>query len=168
MTLVPIAINISEVQLIQGKLTERIESCVNKFGLEPNLFEFEIPEMALVQTSTQIRKNLMELHDFGSKLALDNFGLGLSSLNNLASLPLSTINIDPNLVQGFSAGINSSIINTIVGIGKSLKLKTVAKGVETLEQKEFIGRSGCDWAQGFLLGKPLSLESYKPEHKNGG
>ncbi len=162
----PISINISEVQLVQGKLTEKIEGCMNKFGLEPNLIEFEIPEMALVQANAQVHKNLMELNEFGAKLALDNFGLGLSSLNNLASLPLSTINLDPRLVQGFSSRINSSVINAIVGIGKSLKLKTVAKGIETIEQKKFIEHSGCDWAQGFLFGKPLSSEDLKLDLKN--
>lgn len=108
----------------------------------------------------------MELHEFGSKLALDNFGLGLSSLNNLARVPLSTLNIDPKLIQGFSAGINSTITNTIISIGKSLNLKTVAKGVETLEQKKLLEHTGCDWAQGYFFSKPLSVAKIKPLLQN--
>ena len=158
----PVCINLSQAQLLQGKLTEKVESYLSDFGLEANTFEFEIPEMALLHTSDQANKNLMELHDFGAKLALDNFGLGLSSLNNLARIPLSTLNIDPKLIQGFSAGINATITNTIIGIGKSLKLKTVAKGIETMEQQQFVAHTGCDWAQGYFVGKPLPPEKLKP------
>ena len=160
--LMPVCINLSQVQLLQGNLTEKVESYLSDFGLEANTFEFEIPEMALLHTSDQANKNLMELHDFGAKLALDNFGLGLSSLNNLARIPLSTLNIDPKLIQGFSAGINATITNTIIGIGKSLKLKTVAKGIETMEQQQFVAHTGCDWAQGYFVGKPLPPEKLKP------
>ena len=72
------------------------------------------------------------------------------------------INIDPKLIQGFSAGINATITNTIIGIGKSLKLKTVAKGIETMEQQQFVAHTGCDWAQGYFVGKPLPPEKLKP------
>ena len=164
---VPISINLSEAQLLQGRLTEKIEGCINKFGLEPDLFEFEIPEEALLQTSAQAYKNLMGLHELGSKLALDNFGMGLSSLNNLSRVPLSTLNIAPQLIQEFSAEINATIINTVIGIGKSLKLKTVAKGIETIEQRRFLEHSGCDWVQGYLFGKPLSAEKLKPMLRKG-
>ena len=165
--LVPFSINLSEVQLLQGRLAEKIEGCINKFGLEPDLFEFEIPEGALLQTSAQAYKNLMELHELGSKLALDNFGTGLSSLNNLARVPLSTLNIAPQLIQGFSVEINATITTTVIGIGKSLKLKTVAKGIETIEQRRFLEHSGCDWVQGYLFGRPLPAEKLKPILRKG-
>jgi diguanylate cyclase (GGDEF)-like protein/PAS domain S-box-containing protein len=160
--LIPVSINLSQAQLLQGKLTEKIESSLSKSGLKPELFEFEIPEIALTKTSEQGCKSIMELNDLGSKLALDNFGMGLSSLNKLASIPLSTLNIDPKLIQGFSGGINSTITNTIIGIGKSLNLMTVAKGIETMGQKEFVEHTGCDWAQGYFVSKPLSPEKLKP------
>jgi diguanylate cyclase (GGDEF)-like protein/PAS domain S-box-containing protein len=159
--LMPISINLSQAQLLQGKLTEKMESCINNAGLKPELFEFEIPEAALTQTSELSCKNIMELNEMGSKLALDNFGMGLSSLNKLASIPLNTLNIDPRLIQGFSSRINSTITNTIIGIGKSLKLNTVAKGIETAGQKEFVAHTGCDWAQGYFVSKPLSPEKLK-------
>ena len=158
MPLIPVSINISQIQLLQGKLTEKTEDCLNSFGLEPGMVEFEVPEMALSQTSKPVIKNLMELHELGLKLALDNFGLGFSSLNNIAHIPFSTLNIDPRLIQGFSSGVNSIITSTIIGIGKSLKLKTVAKGIETVAQKEFMEQTGCDWAQGYFVSKPLPGE----------
>jgi diguanylate cyclase (GGDEF)-like protein/PAS domain S-box-containing protein len=167
MSLMPVCINLSQAQLLQGKLTEKVESYLNDFGLEANSFEFEIPEMALLNTSEQANKNLMELHDFGAKLALDNFGLGLASLNNLARIPLSTLNIDPKLIQGFSTGINSTITNTIIGIGKNLKLKTVAKGIETIGQQQFVAHTGCDWAQGYFVSKPMPPEKLKPLLQKG-
>jgi len=160
MPVLPVSINLSGVQLAQEKLAEKIEGTINKWELEPGLFEFEIPEMSLLQTSKEAYKNLVELHEFGSKLSLDNFGL-TTSLNDLARFPLSTLNIDSNLVQGFSSGINATVANTIIGIGKNLKMKTVAKGVETNEQKEFLQNSGCDWAQGHLFGKPCAPDKVK-------
>lgn len=159
--LIPVAINLSQAQLLQEKLADKVASCLNKFDLQPDMFEFEIPEMALLQTSEHIYNNLMELHKFGVKLALDNFGVGLSSLKNLSRVPFSALNIDAKLIQGFSDGVNSSIISTIIAIGKSLKLKTVAKGIETIEQKEALMHAGCDWAQGYFVSKPLSAEKLK-------
>jgi diguanylate cyclase (GGDEF)-like protein/PAS domain S-box-containing protein len=160
--LIPVTINLSQAQLLQEKLAEKVKSCLADFDLQADMFEFEIPEMVLLQTSEQIYKNLMGLHALGSKLALDNFGIGLSSLNNLSSIPLSTINIDAKLIQGFSEGINSSIINTIIAIAKSLKLKTVAKGIESILQKEALVYTGCDWAQGYFISKPMSAEKLNP------
>jgi diguanylate cyclase (GGDEF)-like protein/PAS domain S-box-containing protein len=159
--LIPVSINLSQVQLLQEKLVENIASTINKLELKPGLFEFEIPELSLLQTSGQTYKNLMELHEFGSKLALDNFGL-ISSLHNLARVPLGTLNIDSKLVQGFSSKANATAITTIICIGKSLQMTTVAKGIETNEQKQFLQSSGCDWAQGYLLGKPCSPAELKP------
>lgn len=160
MSVLPVSINLSGAQLAQEKLAEKVESTINKLELEPDLFEFEIPEMSLLQTSDRAYKNLMELHELGSKLALDNFGL-MTSLNNLVRVPLSTLNIDSKLVQRFSSGINATVTNAIIGIGKTLKVKTVAKGVETNEQKEFLQNSGCDWAQGHLFGKPCPPDELK-------
>ena len=160
--LIPVTINLSQAQLHQGKLVEKVNSCLADFNLQADMFEFEIPKMVLVQTSGKVYKNLMGLHALGSKLSLDNFGIGLSSLNNLSSVPLCTLNIDAKLIQGLSDGINLSIINTIIAIGKSLKLKTVAKGIETIAQKEALEHTGCDWAQGYFVSKPLSAEKLKP------
>lgn len=162
MPLIPITINLSQAQLLQKKLADKLESCLKNFDLQSEMFEFEIPEIALLETSEQEYKNLMELHEFGAKLSLDNFGMGLSSLKNLSRVPLSTLNIDAKLIQGFSDEINSSIINTIIAIGKSLNLMTVAKGVETIAQKEALEHTGCDWAQGYFVSKPLSAEKLKP------
>lgn len=156
--LMPVTINLSQAQLRQEKLTDKVKSCLKSFDLQSDMFEFEIPEIALLETSEQEYKNLMELHEFGAKLSLDNFGIGLSSLKNLSRVPLSTLNIEAKLVQGFSDGINSSIINTIIAIGKSLNLKTVAKGIENIAQKEALAHAGCDWAQGYFVSKPLPAE----------
>ncbi|MZH02482.1 MAG: EAL domain-containing protein, partial [Nitrospinae bacterium] len=156
----PVSINLCREQLLQEKLTHKVESCLKSFNLPPEMFEFEFPESALLETSEY--KNLMELHEFGAKLALDNFGVGTSSLKNLSRVPLCALNIDAELIQGFSDKINSSIINASIAIGKSLKIKTVAKGVETSAQKEWVAQSGCDWAQGYLIGNPEFAEKLKP------
>jgi diguanylate cyclase (GGDEF)-like protein/PAS domain S-box-containing protein len=159
--LIPVSINLGQTQLLQEKFAENVKSCLADFGLQPCMFEFEVSEKVLLQTSEPIYKNLMGLHELGSRLALDNFGMGLSSLKNLSRVPFSTLNIDAKLIQGFPEGINSSIINTIIAIGKSLKLKTVAKGIESIAEKEAMAHTECDWAQGYFVSKPLSAEKLK-------
>ncbi len=121
------------------------------------MFEFEVSELSLLQTSDQMHENLMGLHKIGSKLTLDKFGM-VSSLSTLSRVPFSALNIDSRLVQDSTSGNNAVVAKTIISIAKSMQMKSVGIGVETNEQKEFLLESGCDWAQGYLFAKPCSPE----------
>lgn len=95
----------------------------------------------------------------GAKIALNNFSMGLSSLNTLAILPLNSLNIDRGLVNGLFTGSNNTITNTIITVGKSLDLTTTAQGVETTAQKELLCKFGCDVIQVNIFEKPLPSEN---------
>ncbi len=161
MSPLPLAINVSESQLMSPKFSKDLEKFMGKSGLVPGFIEVEIPENILLKTTTEQRKSIMEINEIGAKISLDNFGLGLSSLNNLASLPLNTLNIDPCLINGLFTGAYESIANTIITMGKSLNMKTVAKGVETEKQKVFLGAHHCDAIQGHLVGSPCPPDELK-------
>lgn len=158
LTLMPVSINLSRVQLLQDSLVGNVVKTINKFELEPDLFEFEVSESTLLKSSDKIQESLMGLHRIGSRLTLDNFGM-VSSLNTLSHVPFDTINIDSRLVQNSTSGNNAIIAKTIISIAENMQMKSVGIGVETYEQKEFLLDCGCDWAQGYLFGKPCSPDS---------
>lgn len=163
----PLAINISNSQLMNPNFTQKLDKFINTSGLASELIEIEIPEINLIKGSSEQKKCLMEINEMGAKITLDNFSMGLSSLNNLANLPLSSLKIDRGLVQGLFTGMNDTITNTIITIGKSLNLKTIAQGVETEKQKEFLNKNNCDGIQGYLVSKPLLPEKLKAVLQKG-
>jgi diguanylate cyclase (GGDEF)-like protein/PAS domain S-box-containing protein len=155
----PLAINLSNSQLMNPKFSQALDKFISKSGLLPEFFEVEIPETNLVKTATEQKKQLNEISEMGAKITLDNFSMGLSSLNTLATLPLNSLNIDRGLVNGLFTGPNNTITNTIITVGKSLDLTTTAQGVETTVQKELLCKLGCDVIQGNILEKPLPSEN---------
>lgn len=159
LTPLPVAINISNSQLMDPNFSQTLDNFISQSGLPNGFVEVEIPEIDLMKTSAEHKKLLNEVNAIGAKIILDNFSMGLSSLSTLATLPLSGLNIDRGLVNGLFAGVNNTIVKTIITVGKSLDLTTTAPGVETKEQKEFLCKLGCDVIQGNIIEKPLPSEN---------
>jgi diguanylate cyclase (GGDEF)-like protein len=162
----PLAINLSNSQLMNPKFSKALDNFISKSGLISGFVEVEISETNLVKTSTEQKKQLNEIREMGAKIALDNFSMGLSSLNTLATLPLNSLNIDRGLVNGLFTGPNNTITNAIINVGKSLNLTTTAQGVETAGQKDFLCENDCDGVQGNFIGKPLPAENLNSILKN--
>ncbi|MBT4259528.1 MAG: EAL domain-containing protein [Nitrospina sp.] len=162
----PLAINLSNSQLMNPRVSQTLENFISKSGLLPGFVEVEISETNLVKTSAEQKKQLNEISEMGAKIALDNFSMGLSSLNTLATLPLNSLNIDRGLVNGLFTGPNNTITNAIINVGKSLNLTTTAQGVETAGQKDFLCENNCDGIQGSFIGKPLPAENLNSILKN--
>ncbi|MGK0179839.1 MAG: diguanylate cyclase (GGDEF)-like protein/PAS domain S-box-containing protein [Nitrospinales bacterium] len=158
----PLAINLSNSQLMNPKFYQALDKFISKSGLLSGFVEVEISETNLVKTSVEQKKQINEISEMGAKITLDNFSMGLSSLKTLATLPLNSLNIDRGLVNGLFTGPNNTITNAIITIGKSLNLKTTAQGVETEEQKGFLCEHNCDAIQGNIIEKPLPSESLGP------
>ena len=102
---------------------------------------------------------LLQLREMGVAIAIDDLGTGYSALSHLQLFPLSTLKIDKSFVQNIGKSENGlSLVQSIVDIAKSFNLKVVAEGVETVEQKEALGRMKCDELQGYLLSRPMPMQ----------
>jgi len=149
-----IAVNLSTVQFTHPRLLKEIRSALENFGIKPENLELEITESILMRDTELAVDVLNQICDLGLKVAIDDFGTGYSSLNYLKNLPIHYLKIDQTFVQDFDQPTNLAIIKAIVALGQSLGLKTIAEGVETSKQCEFLKSIQCDEAQGYLFSHP--------------
>jgi diguanylate cyclase (GGDEF)-like protein len=153
---VPIAVNVSARQLQEETYVERVLSIIKKYDVDPKLVELEITETVLMKEFDESFFALKQLRDHGITISVDDFGTGYCSLSYLSRLPVDTLKIDRSFISGDQPSI--AVLEMIVAMAKALGLKTVAEGVETQEQKDWLVREGCDYLQGYLISKPISSE----------
>lgn len=154
-----LSINISSIQYGRPDFVPKIISTVNKYGMDPSDLELEITESVLINDFKLVISKMHELRDFGIKVSLDDFGTGFSSLSYLRGLPINTLKIDKSFVDNIISDDASRIITeSIISMAKKLGYETVAEGVETKEQLEYLSSVSCDLIQGFYMGKPLSKQ----------
>ncbi|CAN7460260.1 EAL domain-containing protein [Trinickia sp. LjRoot230] len=151
-----VAVNLSVMQFRHSTLVQTVRAALESHALEPHQLTLEVTEstaMGDVEASMII---LQQLHEMGVQIAIDDFGTGYSSLLYLKRLPADELKIDRGFVRDLMASTEDiAIVSAIVALGKTLNLRVVAEGVETLEQQAFLSRVGCDALQGFLLGRPM-------------
>ena len=151
-----IAVNLSVRQFRQENLVAMIRETLNKTGLAPNLLTIEITENIVISDIEATIKTLKLLKEVGIHVSIDDFGTGYSSLSYLKKMPLSELKIDKSFVDDTPDSAEASaIVKMVLSLARSLKLKTVAEGVETKKQLEFLRNEGCDEMQGYLFSKPL-------------
>jgi diguanylate cyclase (GGDEF)-like protein len=156
---VSISVNISASQLADPRFPDRLAWAIERAGGDPNVLWLEIPADALVAGALDDGA-LAELADLGVHLAIDDFGLGRSSLEDLRSLPLDMLKIDRSFVTRLgSDGEARALVGAMVELGHALGLRVVAEGVETDHQLAQLRELGCDGAQGFLFSQPVPGES---------
>ena len=150
-----IAVNLSGRQFKQEELVSNIERIISESGISPEFLELEITETILMENLDTVTEKLKQLSEMGIKLSLDDFGTGYSSLRYLNSFPLNNIKIDQTFVKDISTEENATIAKAIVSLAQSFGLKTIAEGIELENQKTIMKAIGCDFIQGYLLGKPI-------------
>lgn len=156
------AINLSPHDLANLDLPGFIRSEFAAREWNPAMLEFEITEGAMMSDDPQVGMVLAELKYAGFRLAIDDFGTGYSSLSYLHTLDADNLKIDQSFIRKLSGGKqNDPIVDAIILIAHSLGMKVTAEGVETEEQAEYLRSRGCDFAQGYLYAKPLSLADYQ-------
>jgi PAS domain S-box-containing protein len=154
-----LSVNISPLQLHDLSLPEQIRHIAEGTGFSLNRLMIEITESALMDNLEASRVVAKKLKDMGCKLALDDFGTGYSSLSQLRSLPFDELKVDRSFVKSMTEERESrKIVVSVVGLGQSLGLITVAEGVETQEEAEMLLWLGCEQAQGWLFGRPVPRE----------
>lgn len=151
------ALNLSPKDLLQASLIPVLTDLLHETGLKARQIKLEITETAVMDNPEQATSRLERLQKMGFQIAMDDFGTGYSSLSYLQRLPIDILKIDRTFVQTMLENPNNlEIIKAIIGLGKILDLRIVAEGVETDKQLETLQQLGCDLAQGYLLGRPMS------------
>lgn len=161
--LIPISINISAQQFSQLDFIHEVQDMLNYDHLEGNLLIFEISETSLIKNETTIFEALRELRKLGVKIHIDHFGTGYSSLSYLTSFQLDGIKIDRSFIQDINRkSENATITTALINISQNLDINVIAEGVEKEEDRQFLQKQNCPQIQGFLLGKPCSVEEFEP------
>ena len=154
-----LSLNISAIQYKQADFISNIISILEKYEVEASELELEITESILIDDFKEITEKLYILRDYGIRISLDDFGTGYSSLSYLKGLPIDTLKIDKSFIDTLINDENTRIITeSIVYMVKKLGFETVAEGVETAEQYDYLKSIDCDCIQGYLLGKPMAAE----------
>jgi EAL domain-containing protein (putative c-di-GMP-specific phosphodiesterase class I) len=157
-----VAVNVSSVQFQSGNFTEDLFAILFDIGLDPKFLELEVTESLLMKRPDFAASILQTLRDRGVQVAIDDFGTGYSSLSYLSKLPLDTLKVDQSFVRQITKTPNeTSIVTAIIGMGKSLKLKVIGEGVETVEELKFLQALGCDEAQGYLFSRPVTSDKFE-------
>ncbi|HVJ60761.1 MAG TPA: EAL domain-containing protein, partial [Burkholderiaceae bacterium] len=127
----------------------------------PSEIEIEVTETGLLDTSAIARENLLRLRNAGMKIALDDFGVGFSSLSHLRDLPIHRLKIDRSFtVECMRDARTLTIVKAVIEMARSLGIAVTAEGIETQAQQTWMQHLGCDSAQGFLFSRPVSAEDF--------
>ena len=150
-----IAVNVSPLQLRETSFLSRTIDALRTSKLRPARLELEITEIAFMDESEYVLSNLNALRELGIRIALDDFGTGYSSLTYLRKLSPDSIKIDGSFVREVLTDLGSaSIVKSMIGLSKDLRVNVVAEGIETAEQLAFLRRHGCGEGQGYFICKP--------------
>ena len=156
------AINLSVEQFRKSSLVDTVRKVLSETGLSSEYLELEITESIAINKLDNIVSVLNKLKELGVTIAIDDFGTEYSSLNRLKLLPIDRIKMDMQFVQGISENNkDESITKIIIQLARSLNLKVIAEGVETLQQMDFLTDQECDEVQGFYYYKPMTAEEIK-------
>lgn len=158
----PISVNVSRIDLYDPKLVQHLVDLREKYQLPSQYLELEITESAYTEDPEQIIAITNKLREAGFVILMDDFGTGYSSLNMLKDIQIDVLKLDMGFLKSsdYSAK-GGNILTAILKMAESLKMQTIAEGVETKEQVEFLKSIGCKYVQGFYYSKPLPVEDFE-------
>ncbi|MBM3784521.1 MAG: EAL domain-containing protein [Acidobacteria bacterium] len=150
--------NLSVKQFFDKGIAQRAAELITSLQLPPQCFFLEVTESVLIGEINAAASTLHRLHDAGVGLMIDDFGTGYSCLNYLATLPFDALKIDRSFVSQMGGDDNcNEVVKTVVSLARTLKMETIAEGIETDAQWEYLKQAGCDFGQGFLFSKPVPV-----------
>lgn len=158
----PISVNVSRIDLYVPKLVQHLVNLREKYQLPSQYLELEITESAYTEDPEQIITITRQLREAGFVILMDDFGTGYSSLNMLKDIQIDVLKLDMGFLKSsdYSAK-GGNILTAILKMAESLKMQTIAEGVETKEQVEFLKSIGCKYVQGFYYSKPLPVDEFE-------
>ena len=161
-----LAVNLSECQFKHKDIVNSIQEILQETGIDSAWLALEITESTLMANEDMFRPRLRELSEIGVHLSIDDFGVGYSSPNFLKELPVRSLKIGSAFLQEHDQPSNTAILRTIVSLAHTLNLQTVAEGVETEDQKNFLRTIQCDLMQGYFFDKPAPTDQIAPLLRN--
>ncbi len=157
----PVSINMSGVQLRQLGCVEGLLDVLSAYDVPASDIEVEVTETGLLDTSAVSRENLVRMRNAGVKLALDDFGVGFSSLAHLRDLPIHRLKIDRSFtVECMRDARTLTIVKAVIEMARSLGISVTAEGIETQAQQTWMQHLGCDAAQGYLFARPMPADDF--------
>lgn len=153
------SINFASSDFYQTDLKDKVFEALAKSSLEPQWLEVELTETLAMHDIDFAVSQMNRLRELGVKLAMDDFGTGYSSLSYLQVLPITLLKLDRSFITDIERNnIAFEIVSAVIRIAKSKKIETIAEGIENTTQEEILRMAGCDYAQGYLYGKPMPPE----------
>ncbi|HVS30062.1 MAG TPA: EAL domain-containing protein [Thermoanaerobaculia bacterium] len=151
-----IAVNVSARQFQQPNVVSMIRDAIERSGFDPRYLEIEITESTAMADPDLTAEILLDLKNLGMSIAIDDFGVGHSSLSYLKRFPIDALKIDQSFVQDITrGGSDGAIVSAVIAMGKALNIRVIAEGVETPEQLRFLKEHGCYEFQGYLFSRPM-------------
>jgi diguanylate cyclase (GGDEF)-like protein/PAS domain S-box-containing protein len=155
------AVNVSAMEFRSEHFLEGLFTILGETGLDPKFLELELTESILMKSASSTAAILQNLRDRGVRVAVDDFGTGYSSLSYLRKFPVDALKIDQSFVREISATDDDcAIVTAMISMARSLKLRVIAEGVETLEELEFLRASQCDEVQGYYFSRPVLPQQF--------
>jgi EAL domain-containing protein (putative c-di-GMP-specific phosphodiesterase class I) len=156
-----VAVNLSALQFKRGQVVEMVDAALRESGLDPACLELEMTESTLLDLGSGVTESLRHLKKMGVKLSIDDFGTGYSSLSYLRQLAVDRLKIDESFVRDLPDNAESTaLVRAIIQMARAMSLATIAEGVETLEQLNFLRGEGCKAAQGVYLARPMPPDEF--------
>lgn len=157
-----VAVNVSPSEMLDSRFLSNTLSLFGSHDVPDSGVELELTETAVLTNPESARDTISCLRRNGIRMALDDFGVGYSSLSSLRDYPFSKLKIDRSFVQHLAISYRSrTIVRSMIELGKSLHVEVSAEGVETPEQLEYLFENGCDEVQGYLFARPMSVARFR-------
>ncbi len=157
----PVSVNLSQLDFELCDIKAEVDKCREKYNIPVELLHIEVTESAITSGSEYLGSEIQRFREGGYEVWMDDFGAGYSSFNNLKNYDFDVLKIDMDFLRSFETNKKTRIIlSAIVSMAKELGIHTLAEGVETKEQYEFLKRIGCEKLQGYLFGKPKPLDDF--------
>jgi len=155
-----IAVNVSALQLDSDQFITDVSNAVSKSGLDSAALTLEITETALMRNAEETAQRLHAIKDLGVRIAIDDFGTGYSSLAHIQRFPVDALKIDRSFISRLLENPEGeTLMRTLVQLGKTLSIETVAEGIESEEELALLQDQRCDSGQGYLFARPLEVQA---------
>ena len=158
----PVSVNVSRIDLVITDLTTIFTLIAQKNGIDPHDFHIEITESAYIENHEKMTEQVIQLHNAGFCIEMDDFGVGYSSLNMLSSIPIDVLKLDKEFVSKmFNSDKDLKMIQLMMQIKESMNIPILAEGVETKEQLDYLKGIGCELVQGYYFSEPVDAERFE-------